>query len=907
MAEQFNPYRKWLGIAPEEQPPNHYRLLGINLYEADGDVIQDAADQQMSHVQRHKLGPHGARSQKLLNELSAAKLCLLKPDQKAEYDRHLREQQAARNRPAAAPNSAPASAPGQPAVSPSLPVESLSRPTVMQPVPLRPLPASGAAHDSVAAAPDYALPVTLSRAGKGRRTSSKASKASLLVGGAVAAGLAVLAMIVIMGGREKTPQTIVRATHDPPRLHPIENEKAAQQNQQSPPTKASATGQRDSADLESEATAPTEDSQPPNEPATAAEPEPETLQSSDVTDLLPLIRVGTKTATGKWLKSKKGLTLLATGLPFPRLVVPYAPPEEYQLELVIEPQPDAEVILGLVAGGKQVAAILDGWGGATSGLQRIDNQAGNENASTHRGHALVPRQSNLVLVTVRADSIKLAVGGATIIDWQGPFDRLSLAPEQQVADKRAVFVGGAGGTAYRIRSLRLITLSGQGRELTEPVLDAPAVARVETPQGSDITPSGNGEPGPRSERQPAPVSPLEPADQRASAPDKSEVEAAIKLIREVFADDYKQAKKPAEKLALAEKLLAQSSESQSDTECYALLAEARSLAIAGDSPALAIQIIQQTGTRFEIDVTRQAVELVEQPAKDSLPPAVRKEMAEALLPLAETAIARTEYDIARRLLSAANQAARKTNDAALLRQIAARMAEVNDARKLLDAYSKAVDKLRDAPDDADGNLAVGRYLCFVKQDWDQGLPLLAKGSDQALKQIAGLELQIPSNPEEQVKIGDLWWAQFEQAKGKERADFADRCEKWYGAALPGLKGLSQTKVSKRLDELTAMHKTSVASTAADGAGRTSGAALPNKGLAPAHPPGNEKGHARPYSGDRQSPRHSFRRASAGRGGAGRIPLHAQRPGADARVAAAHLSDRQGIYRRHPAGRAAGRG
>jgi hypothetical protein len=25
----FDPYHVWLGIPPHEQPPNHYRLLGI--------------------------------------------------------------------------------------------------------------------------------------------------------------------------------------------------------------------------------------------------------------------------------------------------------------------------------------------------------------------------------------------------------------------------------------------------------------------------------------------------------------------------------------------------------------------------------------------------------------------------------------------------------------------------------------------------------------------------------------------------------------------------------------------------------------------------------------------------------------------------------------------------------------
>ena len=40
----FDPYRKWLGIPPQEQPPNHYRLLGIGLFESDFDVISNASD-----------------------------------------------------------------------------------------------------------------------------------------------------------------------------------------------------------------------------------------------------------------------------------------------------------------------------------------------------------------------------------------------------------------------------------------------------------------------------------------------------------------------------------------------------------------------------------------------------------------------------------------------------------------------------------------------------------------------------------------------------------------------------------------------------------------------------------------------------------------------------------------------
>ncbi|MCS7305247.1 MAG: LamG domain-containing protein [Thermoguttaceae bacterium] len=92
MSSSFDPYRKWLGIPPKDQPPNHYRLLGIDLFESDPDVISNAADARMAHIRTFQTGPYSEWSQKLLNEIAAAKVCLLNPEKKAEYDAKLRAQ-----------------------------------------------------------------------------------------------------------------------------------------------------------------------------------------------------------------------------------------------------------------------------------------------------------------------------------------------------------------------------------------------------------------------------------------------------------------------------------------------------------------------------------------------------------------------------------------------------------------------------------------------------------------------------------------------------------------------------------------------------------------------------------------------------------------------------------------------
>ena len=89
MNDTFDPYYKWLGIKPKDQPPNHYRLLGVELFESDADVIDNAADQRMRHMRSLQAGANAEASQRILNEVAVARVCLTDPIKRAEYDRWL--------------------------------------------------------------------------------------------------------------------------------------------------------------------------------------------------------------------------------------------------------------------------------------------------------------------------------------------------------------------------------------------------------------------------------------------------------------------------------------------------------------------------------------------------------------------------------------------------------------------------------------------------------------------------------------------------------------------------------------------------------------------------------------------------------------------------------------------------
>ena len=98
-------------------------------------------------------------------------------------------------------------------------------------------------------------------------------------------------------------------------------------------------------------------------------------------------------------------------------------------------------------------------------------------------------------------------------------------------------------------------------------------------------------------------------------------------------------------------------------------------------------------------------------------------------------------------------------------------------------------------------MTVGQWYCFVKGDWEKGLPLLAKGSREDLAQLAKQDLAKPATATEQASVGDAWWALAEKDRTEAKASFRSRALFWYEKASPGLSGLEKVRVEKQIETL----------------------------------------------------------------------------------------------------------
>jgi hypothetical protein len=614
-----DPYYEWLGIPSKDQPPNHYRLLGLELFEENRSVIDTAANRQMSFIKQYQTGADSELSQKLLNELSAARLCLLSPSAKAAYDERLRAQLGT-----------------QDASAPAMPVQSVFRwrnePTAVpeesaSPGPLAsaiPLPVATVLDSDPASATSPAAPVVTGRQ-SGVLPRSTARLGTL----AVATGLVATALVIVLAfvlasprGSESTSpvDTVAQRPGEPPANTEAEVE----------------------TEVEAEAEAETE---------TEVEAEVEKLRSN----------------------------------PFVAENVTASEPPTFSRPS----EPDAE---------------------PSRATGAVDSE-------------------------------------------------LPAAP---------------------------MTVSA-----TPPIVSSAELPKTTAP--------------------PPPVETLEQGERRLQAaaqpktpvPNAEAQQTATKAAGELFAERFKQAETTAEKTALATDMMSAAGKVPAGSaDQYVLLKIARDMAAGTGDAATALQAAERLLEQFDEPAAEVTGETLLTAAREATTSAQHKAVAEAAHSMAEQLADADQYEMALRLCEAARSSAQTAKLYLLSRELTTQIEELKRQQLLSEEYRKALSVLEDKPRDPEANLIAGRHLCFVKGNWERGVPMLALGSDAALKAAAIKDLRGASSVEEQVAIGDAWWDLAETREGEEGDTLRLRAGFWYRQAEPQLaEGLVALKVKQRLAEL----------------------------------------------------------------------------------------------------------
>jgi len=206
----------------------------------------------------------------------------------------------------------------------------------------------------------------------------------------------------------------------------------------------------------------------PPPPPVKAPPAPEKKPpAGPVTDLLKLVNAEKDVVEGKWSVQPGKLLLLTKRDPdgvWPRVEIPYHPPEEYDLKVTFRHTGKGEVVLVLSKAGNPFAFELGGAGNTVFALSKVKETPGDGGtAALRKPRCLEGARVYTALVEVRNDSVRAYLDELLIVyaSLSSPKD-LSLAPEYAL--RAGDILGLACGNQSVILGVEIAEVKGKGRQ-----------------------------------------------------------------------------------------------------------------------------------------------------------------------------------------------------------------------------------------------------------------------------------------------------------------------------------------------------------------------------------------------------------------------------------------------------------
>jgi len=241
----------------------------------------------------------------------------------------------------------------------------------------------------------------------------------------------------------------------------------------------------------------------------------------------------------------------------------------------------------------------------------------------------------------------------------------------------------------------------------------------------------------------------ESKDTRLPVPSGVAVKETMNLVQDIYKSEIQKAKTPAQKQALAKKLLADGVDTNDDpTGRYVLFQLARDLAAESGDVDTALEVLDQMSKGYKIDALEEQAKVFTQAAKKIRSNELRRAVVNLGLRIIDRAIIQDKYALANRVAVSIIPVASKTKDYKLFKLLTARKKQIGQLVKKYGLVQKALAALERNPTHPKANQAVGEFRCFLKGDWVKGLPMLALGDDKASKSLAIADLKAPSTSSE---------------------------------------------------------------------------------------------------------------------------------------------------------------
>src|SRR5579862_1673471 len=205
---------------------------------------------------------------------------------------------------------------------------------------------------------------------------------------------------------------------------------------------------------------------PPAGPLPAPPPAPpKKPPAGPVSDLLKLVNVQKDVVEGQWSAQPDKLLLMTKREPdgaWPRVEIPYHPPEEYDLKVRFRHTGKGEVVLLLSKGGNPFAFELGTSGNTVFSLSKVkENPGDGGTASLRKARCLEGARIYTALVEVRNDGLSAYLDDLVIVTASlgNPKD-LSVAPEYAL--RANDLLGLACGNHTVILGVEIAEVKGRG-------------------------------------------------------------------------------------------------------------------------------------------------------------------------------------------------------------------------------------------------------------------------------------------------------------------------------------------------------------------------------------------------------------------------------------------------------------